>query len=54
MNRRLTAPGAAAMLAALALLAVPGCSSGGSTSGPANAATAFALFAVIDGPPDDV
>jgi len=40
MNRRLTAPGAAAMLAALAMLAVPGCSSGGSTSGPANAATA--------------
>lgn len=40
MNRRLTAPGAAAMLAALALPAVPGCSSGGSTSAPANAATA--------------
>jgi hypothetical protein len=40
MNGRLTAPGAAAMLAALAMLAVPGCSSGGSTSGHANAVTA--------------
>jgi hypothetical protein len=40
MNRQLTAPGAATMLAALAMLAVPGCSSGGSTPGHANAVTA--------------